>query len=375
MILLPNIDQAFVRQYNIEHILTILQRYQPITRTDIAKLTEISPTSITRMTGTLMALGLVEEVSVSNSQGRGRRAVNLHTCHDGVYTLGFHIDNQAMRMCLLDFGNTPCFTRTFGLNRMSKNPNNLAEFAFQCYSSLRSEMPKTADRLRAIGVSVSGRIEPFTGIISRSESLNWTQVDLGRAFAERFGMPTHVENDVKACLTWERVNRMMRQQDIAYLYIGNMGLGFAHISNDQMVRGKNGSAGEIESIPLSGSAKLEELLMEKNVLARARACDPSVNSLQDILTAYRLRLTWARLLIDDFMRNLNLLLQLIRCILDPHLIILGGDMLEMLFDLPELTPQAPFICGQNFETACANGAAVVAMEQAVREMIGSHTEE
>ena len=107
------------------------------------------------------------------------------------------------------------------------------------------------------------------------------------------------------------------------------------------------------------------------MVSRAQKVDATVRTLQDILTAYNMELPWARLLLKDFSDSLGMLVRLIQGLLDPHLIILGGDVPETLMQTPELLPVDSFTLGEHFEDSCALGAAVIAMREAVHTLIGS----
>ena len=239
---------------------------------------------------------------------------------------------------------------------------------------LNALLPDAA-RLKAVGIGVSGRVEPSRGTVVRSEALNWTDVNLSGAFERAFGLPARIENDVKSCLTWERVYRALPDElDVAYLYIGRAGIGFANTSNSAIVRGKSSGAGEIENLQLLPGDGLDRHLMEKSMVSRAQKVDATVRTLQDILTAYNMELPWARLLLKDFSDSLGMLVRLIQGLLDPHLIILGGDVPEAFAGVPGLLPGDRYCIGERFEESCAYGAAIIAMREAVHRMISDMLE-
>ena len=70
MISVQPLDQAYIKRHNIESLLSMLERCQPVSRSELAKLTEMSSASVTRFTGALTSLGLVNETSASDSTGR-----------------------------------------------------------------------------------------------------------------------------------------------------------------------------------------------------------------------------------------------------------------------------------------------------------------
>ena len=368
------LDQAYIKRHNIESLLTMLERRQPVTRTELARLTEMSSASVTRFVSALTSLGLVKEVSLTDTAGRGRKAINLQTAPDGMYTLGCHFDPRSLRMCLMDFSNRVRSASEIPLSDKDLMPDRLAALARQQLPNL---MPANPERLRCAGVSVSGRIDVDTGRIGASRAFGWSDVDIVMPFSEALGLPVLVENDVRACLTWESMRLGLRDEDkdAAYLYLGRAGIGFACTVGGRLVRGLNNSAGEIEDVYLNLNECLYEHLMENSLVSRARRFSPSVAGIGDILKAHRMGLSWARLLMDDFMGNLRIVLQLVRALLDPHCMILGGDITDALRQSPELLPEGDYTFGEQFEDSCARGAAVIAMRRALNVRIKNAMED
>ena len=362
------LDQAYIKRHNIESLLSMLERCQPVSRSELAKLTEMSSASVTRFISALTSLGLVTETSINDSSGRGRRAVNLRTAPDGMFTLGCHFDTHSLRVCLMDFSNQIRAVSETVLSPNDLKPDRLAEIAAKQAERL---VPEANDRLRGAGVSVSGRIDNRTNRVSESRAFEWMNMDLALPFSKALGLPVLIENDVRACLTWEsmRLGMLDDEQDCAYLYLGRAGVGFANSVGGRIVRGLNNAAGEIEESLLGLNEQMDTHLMEVSMVTRARCFSPSVNSIGDILKAHRMGLTWAKLLMDDFTGYLNVLLQLIRAILDPHCLILGGDIPDALRQTPGLLPEGQFSFGEQFEDACARGAAVIAMRNALHQCI------
>ena len=199
-----------------------------------------------------------------------------------------------------------------------REPRKLAQLIKEQTARL---MPEQPERLRSCGISVSGRMDAEHGIVGASKAFGWSNLDLATPLSEVLGMPVQVENDVRACLTWEatRLGIKDAMKDAAYLYLGRAGIGFGCMVGGQVVRGLNNAAGEIEDVYLGLNDCLYEHLMEISMVERARRFSPTVSSIGDILKANRMGLTWARLLVDDFVSHLSIVLQLVRAILDPDL--------------------------------------------------------
>ena len=362
------LDQAYIKKRNLERLMSTLERCQPVSRTELAHRTQMSSASITRFISALSELGLVKEVSVTDGSGRGRRAVNLRTEPDGMFALGCHIDPRSLRLCLLDFDHKCRAVNEIMLSPRDYDPERLAERIREQAEQL---MPVEPERLGSCGISVSGRLDAEPGIVAASTAFGWSNADLATPVSRALGLPVQVENDVRAGLTWEaiRLGLLDGEKDAVYLYLGRAGIGFASMVGGSLVRGLNNAAGEIEDVYLNVDECLHEHLMEISLVERARRFSPTVSSVSDILKAHRMGLTWARLLMDDCVNHLRILLQLVQAIFDPHCIILGGDLTDTLRGAPGLLPDGDYTFGERFEDACALGAAAIAMGAALHERI------
>lgn len=356
--------QASLRRQRTERFLYILENNQPISRIELATLTGMSPASVTRLVNVLMSLGLVREISVTDTTGRGRRPVNLQTSPEAIYALGFHVAPDSVRCCLLDFGYSVRAGSVVPIRAEDLRPARVARIAGELAGQL---LPVDSSRVRVAGVSVSGQIDTKTGLIRNSKAFGWRDENLAVPLGEALGRPVRIENDTKACLTWECLRRgyLETPRDIAYLYIGKAGIGFANLVDGRLLRGAADMAGEIEDVSLSMGKRLGDLLMKESLVHRARCFAPAVQSVGDIFDAYRMEILWARMLVDDYAGNLNRLLHLVFALLDPHKVILGGDMADALRERPELIQDSRCEFGENYEDACACGAAYIAMREAV----------
>ena len=62
-------------------------------------------------------------------------------------------------------------------------------------------------------------------------------------------------------------------------------------ANGQLVRGQDNSAGELDRIPVEAGTALQDHLLEKYLIARAKKVDLNISSLQDLKEAYAMALS------------------------------------------------------------------------------------
>jgi predicted NBD/HSP70 family sugar kinase len=357
-------DQAYIKLHNIQRVLSVLDGCHSLSRTDLAQITEMSATSITRIVASLISLGLVKEVAIAASAGRGRKAVMLEKRPDGAYAAGIHLDTEVLQFCLIDFDSRVHHTAKIPVPSGARAPEALARCAREMF-----RVPG-GRKVRMLGVSVSGTVDHHTGVVKLSDQLGWRDVDLSRAFSQEFSLPVRVENDVKSCLTGEKMRfNIPSEQDSAYLYIGRAGIGAASTANGRLIRGKDNASGEIESIPLDGGDTMDRHLMSRYLLERAKLAEPEVRSVGDIIGAYRQETGWARMLVSDFQRHMRLMTSMIDSLLNPYQIILGGETIHDLAPLMEGILTERVFPGHDFYETCAYGVAIIAMQDAVQRML------
>jgi glucokinase len=99
--------------------------------------------------------------------------------------------------------------------------------------------------VRGCGVGAAGQIHRGTGVLAVAPNLGWRNVPLGALLTERLGQSVRVVNDLAAA-AWGELNAGAGRgaHDVYVVFVGS-GVGSAIISNNQLVRGAGGVAGEL----------------------------------------------------------------------------------------------------------------------------------
>ncbi|HEY0607099.1 MAG TPA: ROK family protein, partial [Herpetosiphonaceae bacterium] len=95
-----------------------------------------------------------------------------------------------------------------------------------------------------IGVGVNGIVDPMQGISRFAPHYGWRDVPLAAPLTSHFGIPVHLENDVRTLTIaeqWFGTGRGL--EHFATVAVGH-GIGAGVITNGQMYRGALGGAGE-----------------------------------------------------------------------------------------------------------------------------------
>ncbi|MGN0742405.1 MAG: ROK family transcriptional regulator [Candidatus Fimadaptatus sp.] len=370
-------NQSYVKHYNIQTVLHVLEDHQPVSRTEMVRLTEMSPTSITRIINALINLGLIYETDSVPKSSRGRKAINLCVKRDGIYTIGIFITYDYIRLCLMDYGNCVLYADVMKLERRFYTAGELAVLCRQMYERVPRYIVSDWKCVCALGVSCAGIVDPEAGVVVKSDQMGWENVDLVSALRDEIGLPVWLENDVKACLTGEKARRGMGDDvDTAYLMLGT-GVGVAATVSGRMMRGVDSRAGEIERVPIvpgePGETTLHQHLIEAALIERAARSDPAIDSVSAIVS--NIDKPWARAILEDFKHYLSFIVQMIDGVCNPHSIILGGTLIPPLAPyIKDALPRGRVIIGEDYEDACVTGAAIVALRGAINALINEQIE-
>ena len=113
------------------------------------------------------------------------------------------------------------------------------------------------DRVRAVGVSAPGPLDPFRGVILQAPNLpGWRDVPVADHLRQALRCPAFVGNDANlAALAEQRRGAGRGRADVAYITVST-GIGGGVISGGRLVLGHHGLAGEVGHITLEPQGPL-----------------------------------------------------------------------------------------------------------------------
>ncbi len=367
-------NQLYVKRKNTLMVLDLIAQSESVSRTQLSDMTALSPASVTRIAGELISLGLVREEGTFDRAQRGRKARILRTNAGGLYALGICAEENRLLFSLTDFHNNFLYKAEQTLDPcVPATPASLAALSGKLLRGIIPTLVGDWSRIRAAGVSVPGYVDNARGVVIRSDQMGWAGEDLRGPFEGALGMPVFVENDAKACLVGEQARLGIRQEDTAYLLIG-AGVGLAVMMGGKLIRGHRNMAGEIEHLNLMPGLLPEDVLQahlaERGILKSAQIASPSVRTLDDLMIAYRQNAGFARILVEDVLQYLRLVLSMIDSFYDPRRVILGGDIPRKLHEaLGPLYRDPRLLVGGDYEAACMLGASIGAINRALELLL------
>jgi predicted NBD/HSP70 family sugar kinase len=233
-------------------VLRAVLEHGPVARSTIARLTGLSPASVTGHSAELAQLGLIRELpdSVrSNGIGRPHVPVDLDTAQ---YVVGaVHIAVPQTTTALLDLRGR--VVAQYQEPHAGTDPNPVASRAAQALSRLLASHASAIPL--GLGVAIGGWVDRESGTVVEHPLLGWRDVPLRELFAERTGLLVHVDGHARALLQGERLFGLARgRASVMHLFIGNM-VDAAFAAGELVHYGPRSQAGAIAHLPLAGSTE------------------------------------------------------------------------------------------------------------------------
>lgn len=242
-----------IRTYNASTVLQTLYKHGSCSRTQLAKLTGMSPATITRITAELMEQGIVQEGRMGRSTG-GRRPVFIHIDHSKLYIASLKLLRDDCLVALLDLKGT--ILQKGHLPWESRPPEEFLGQAVEAVNHLIELEGINREHIIGVGVAVSGICHPQAGNLIRSVNLGWENVPIADLLGEQLQLPIFIENDANACALAELWLGTAREASNFMYLKTEEGAGAGIISNKQLLTGPRFTAGEIGHIPLIPDGEL-----------------------------------------------------------------------------------------------------------------------
>jgi predicted NBD/HSP70 family sugar kinase len=240
------------------HILQLIHSGMNNSRLELAKMAELSPSSITAIVQRLIKKGLVVESEPSTSQ-LGRRPIPLQVRGDVAYLVGVDLGSFFLRIVITDINGEVVY-RSQSRTEMQVGRERVLEKTFHSIHQAIRESKIPPKLIKGIGIAHSGVIDSEAGVVLSyprpGQMAEWKNVPLREIFRKEFNFHCVLEDSVRTATIAERSFGAGR--DLSnFLYIdAGMGIGAGIFIDGKIYRGAGGRAGEFGHITVNESGPL-----------------------------------------------------------------------------------------------------------------------
>ena len=228
----------------------------PLSRAEVGRRTGLSPGAVTKAATPLLEDDWIEEVGPpAGERAAGRPATLLAVRPERAGFLGVKVTAEELFGVRTDLAARPLATRRAELD--SRDVGSVVLAIGQLVRRLTTgQGARSAPAVHGLGVAISGDVDGHTGVVHRSPFLNWQGVPLARLVEQSTGIPTVIENDVRALTVAEQWSGAgAGVSSFAIITVGT-GIGAGLSIDGQVVTGAHGVAGEVGHLPVRGADRM-----------------------------------------------------------------------------------------------------------------------
>jgi predicted NBD/HSP70 family sugar kinase len=326
-----------LRESNRVRVVDALRRCGRASRSDLARMTGLSRTTVGSVVADLQARGLVAEQAERRSEqpARGRPPIFLRIEPKAGVTVGIDFDHDRVRVALADLSTT-----VLGEDWTAIDVDHSATDAIDAAVEMVEELRRSADvdtsQLVGAGISLAGPIDARTGTIGSSPILpGWAGRSPRKELAERLGLHVEIDNDANlGALAEASFGAGRGLSDIVYVRLGS-GLGAGLVLGGRLHRGASGLAGELGHVQVDPAGVvcrcgsrgcLETVAAGRALAARLRPLlGPDANTCQ-ILALVKSGEPAAVEAVREAGRAIGRVLANLCIALNPEAVIVGGEL-------------------------------------------------
>lgn len=325
---------------NRVQILEVVQRAGAISRSELVRVTGLTPATITKAVRELVQRRLLEETGraaprLAARAGAPRYLLELDRSH--LRVLAVHQGVSGTRLGVADLAGT--LRAETSLPTLPGEPPRIA--ARRMADALRSLVAReelARSQILGVGVGAVGLVDPGRDTVRTAPNLGWSDVPLGPWLATELGLPVVVRNNVHGMAAGELRVIGVPEPCALYVYVG-FGVGGAVIAGGRVLEGAHGAAGELGHLAVRGGGRctcgktgcLETVASERVLAERAGSLagvepGPPKSTVRRLVDLAEAEHPGARLLVDRAARALGEALVQAVEVIDPAAVILSGEI-------------------------------------------------
>lgn len=342
-----------MKQLNVSAVLKVIRDNGSLSRADVAKITGLTPASVTNITKMLIEDEYLVECKVGQSSG-GRPPIMLELNPNARCVIGISIGVGMIDVVITNLSAEIILKKSIEINEERYD----YDFVFKELVKLINEVIECSkiekEKILGAGVALHGIVNARTGMSIYSPYYGWKEINIKEALENELNLGVYVDNDVRAMAlgeSWFGITKDI--PNFVTLNISN-GIGAGIIINNKPYYGVDFSAGEIGHIVVEGDGDkcncgnygcLETVASNNNITKKAiklikqgtnsvlKELKADINQLtiEDISEAAKLEDELAISIIKEAARYIGIAITNLINILNPTSIVVVGEIFENTF--------------------------------------------
>jgi len=233
-----------MRRRNISAIMRTVLANGPLSRTQIAEQTGLSPGGVTKLTAALISARLLREIELpSDATVLGRPRVPVEIDNRSHVVAALHIGTQFTTVGLVDLAGKLVYQELFP--REGTRPSEVVRDAKRFMQRIVRQHARNSNVI-GLGAAIGGWID------TERAGFGWRNVELREMLVEAFAWPLRLDATVRAMALAEGwFGTAVGSQNLVQIFVGNV-VGAAISVDYTIQRGPQSAAGDLTHLPIRG---------------------------------------------------------------------------------------------------------------------------
>ena len=339
-----------MKQLNVSAVLKVIRDNGSLSRAEIAKLTGLTPASVTNITKILIEDKFLIESKIGESSG-GRPPIILELNPNARYVIGIGIGVGVIDVVITNLSAQIITKKSIIIDNERYNYDLVFKKLINLINEVLESSELDKEKILGVGVALHGIVNARTGESIHSLYYGWKNKNIKEDLEEELELTVYVDNDVRAMAlgeSWFGVTK-----DIANFVTLNIsnGIGAGIIINNTPYYGVDFSAGEIGHIVVEADGDkcncgnygcLETVSSNNNIIRKAIKLikqgvstslgrdveDINKLSIQDICDAAKNGDEMSITILKEAARYIGIAITNLINILNPTAIVVVGEIFE-----------------------------------------------
>lgn len=316
------------KQHNRDLVLRTLFSHESISRAEIARITNLTRTTVSDVVNGLLKEGLVDEIGRGESIG-GKTPILLSIVPDSRYLIGLNLAQDKFIGAIVNLRGD--IKETVEIKVNDNDGDTALELVYQILDQL---IRKKIKPIVGIGVGTPGLVNTREGLIVNAVNLAWKDLPLGNLLEKKYKVPVSILNDSQATAIGEYVYGNTHGPDENLIVVNvKHGIGAGILVNGRLFQGDGGGAGEIGHVVVQENGIQCRCgkfgCLETVASARAVIDQLGVSSFEQALTEFSSNNGNSKQIITKAGKYLGISLANLIGTLNIQKIVLTGDMTQL----------------------------------------------
>jgi predicted NBD/HSP70 family sugar kinase len=324
------------RELNRLRVVDALRRSGTASRSDLARMTGLSRTTVATLVSDLQARGLVVEQADARVEpsGRGRPPVLLRLDAAAGAALGLDFGHRHVRVAVADLSSTVLAERLVELD-VDGAPEEALDAAAELATRVLAEAGVERSRIIGAGMALSAPIDSEKGAVGSTVLPSWAGIQAGEELSRRLEIPVELDNDANlGALAEVSFGAGRGLADVVYVMM-SAGIGAGLVLGGRLYHGASGIAGELGHVQVRpdgavcrcGSRGCLETVASTGALVSLLGATHGANlTLRELLDLVADGDLAAKRVVNDGGRAVGRAVADLCNLLNPAAVIVGGDL-------------------------------------------------